>query len=269
MSEKSAIALAISEIRGDMTDREFADALGDYTEKKFRPSPTTIQKYRTGLREPSYSDLQIILQYGRAKERISPITAQRLADFFSLTELRGDFVQLQHDLYTLHCQLAGQQPAPEQAPAKKTIPGKRPATSATPNPADTQPLSRSFDLIRVPIIVQIPANYPHNLEQNCEGYVTMPRHMLQGDNYFFLKVFGDSLWDFGIEDGDLIMVRQSDTAEDGQSIVARVKDQDIYCKKYFHTASGVILLPADRDFQPIPWEDIRIIGIIEKVTRNL
>ena len=269
MSEKSAIAIAISEIRGEMTDREFADALGEYTGEKFHPSPTTIQKYRTGLREPSYADLQTILYYGRAQQRLSPITAQRLADFFCLTELRGDFVRLQHELYTLQNSLAGQQPPAKQVPIKKFPVDKREPPAPAPDPVENQAEGRSGEFIRVPIIVQIPAKYPHNLEQNCEGYVTMPRHMLRGDNYFFLKIFGDSLLDFGIEDGDLIMVRQSDTAKDGQTIVVRVNGQDLLCKKYFRTASGVILLPADRDFQPVPWEDIRIIGIVEKVTRNL
>lgn len=280
--EKTAIATAISEIRGEMTDKEFADALGEFSQGTFHPSPTAIQKYRTGLREPSYTDLQELLHYGHNQQRISPITAQRLADFFYLTDLRRDFVELQHELYALQSQLADTQLELQRDTIpnintgnpdnqKKTDSNKNTARSpiCSSNQSVCSIPSSKDGLVKIPILIQISGYNTHNLEQNCDGYMTMPRHLLSSDDYFFLKIFGDSLLNFGIEDGDLILIRKSDTAEDGQTIVARVNGVDVYCKKYFQTAKGIILLPADHDFEPIKPENIRIFGIVEKVTRNL
>ena len=255
------IATAISEIRGTMTDKDFADALGEFTQGKLHPSPATIQKYRTGQRQPGYDDFSTILDYGRQHKLLSPLTAQRLADFFHLTELRAGFAEMQQELYTLQTQLAqAQEQIKQKGPKKKPQP-----VSVT---IESNLCEQVGEVVNIPILAQIPLNYPLNLEENCEGYVTMPRNMLSGSDYFFLKIFGDAMSNAGINDGDLVLVRRSELAEDGQTVIARVNGQDI-CKRFFRTAIGIILLPADHNFKPLQTSDIQLIGIVEKVTRNI
>lgn len=260
--KKTIIAAAIAEIRGRMTDKEFAEALGEFTHGELHPSPTTIQKYRTGQRQPNYEDFSRILDYGRKNDLISPITGQRLADFFHLTDLRADFVKLQQELFMLQAQLAEVQ---EQALSSENH-NEEPITHA---PAQKSKLSKPLgDVINIPILAQIPFTYPRKIDENCEGYVTMPRSMLSGSDYFFLKIFGDAMMNAGIHDGDLVLVRRTESAEDGQTVIARLNGVEL-CKRYFRTGVGIILLPADHDFEPIQSINFQLIGVVEKVTRNL
>ncbi|MHB1405562.1 MAG: LexA family protein [Desulfitobacteriaceae bacterium] len=279
--KKTIIAATIAEIRGNKTDKEFAEALGEFTQGELHPSPTTIQKYRTGQRQPSYADFSRILDYGRKNDLISPITGQRLADFFHLTELRGDFVKLQQELFVLQAQLAESQEQVvssedkylEDSLPKNNISGNS-ATLGKDNPSAHAPASKSKlgkqlgDVLNIPILVEIPFTYPHKIDENCEGFVTMPRSMLSGSDYFFLKIFGDAMNNAGINDGDLVLVRRTESAEDGQTVIARLNGVEL-CKKYFRTGVGIILLPADHNFEPVQSGNFQLIGVVEKVTRNL
>ncbi|MBI1834430.1 MAG: repressor LexA, partial [Burkholderiales bacterium] len=67
---------------------------------------------------------------------------------------------------------------------------------------------------------------------------------------FLLKVRGLSMRDIGIMDGDLLAVKKSDNARNGQIVVARIGDE-VTVKRYMKTARGIELLPENPDFSPI------------------
>lgn len=85
MGKTSIIATAISETRGIMSDEEFGDALKLFTNGEYAPVPNTLQKYRTGQREPNYKDLQIIFSFGAKYNPLSLLTQNELSKLFGVT----------------------------------------------------------------------------------------------------------------------------------------------------------------------------------------
>lgn len=247
MSKVSVIASAIAEIRRDMSDKEFAAALSSFTSGEYAPSPNTIQKYRTGQREPSYKDLQTILSFGTKHSQLSLQTLNELAEFFELPFIHTE--------------------DPPTNIFRGTLPGRTLEGKTYGIGSEYAPSSQE-DVINIPILGQVPSGYPIDMMEHFEGNISLPASLLSKENYFFLRVKGELMKDVGISDKDLILVRFSQTAEDGQTIIARINGDQLTCKKFYKADDRVILLPANLDFQPIKKTDIEIIGIVEKILHN-
>lgn len=247
MSKVSVIASAIAEIRGDMSDKEFAAALSSFTSSEYAPSPNTIQKYRTGQREPSYKDFQTILSFGTKHNQLSLQTQNELAEFFELP-----FIYTEDTSTEI---FRGALPG-------RTLEGKPYGTGSD------DATSSQEDVINIPILDQVPAGYPIDLTEHFEGNISLPASLLSKENYFFLRAKDEFMKDVGIDDRDLVLVRFSQTAEDGQTVIARINGDQLTCKKFYKADDSVILLPANLDFRPIKSTNIEIIGIVEKTLHN-
>lgn len=71
------------------------------------------------------------------------------------------------------------------------------------------------------------------------------------ENYFFLRVSGESMINAGIQSGDLVLIRKQSSAEYGQIVAARVNGDEATLKKYKPQGDTVLLLPENPDFEPI------------------
>ena len=120
----------------------------------------------------------------------------------------------------------------------------------------------------VPWVGRIPAGEPITAEQSMEDIFPLPRQLVGEGNLFLLKVFGDSMINAAISDGDWVVVRQQSVAEDGE-IVAAMIDGDATLKTFRRSHGGVWLLPANPAYQPIPGEKANIIGKAVAVLRRL
>ncbi len=80
-----------------------------------------------------------------------------------------------------------------------------------------------------------------------------------GHDLFALEVYGDSMRDAGIGNGDIVVARRQSTATDGQIVVARIQDEATV-KKFYREAKGFRLEPANPDFAPIYTDEIAIMG---------
>ncbi len=88
---------------------------------------------------------------------------------------------------------------------------------------------------------------------------------------FGLRVQGESMKDVGIMDGDLVIVRQQPTADNGDVVVARL-DDSATVKTFRRTRKGIFLEPANASFKPIPITknvDFQILGKVTSVLRSL
>lgn len=277
MNNKSVIAAAITEIRGNMSDKEFSDALSAFTNGEYHPASNTIQKYRTGQREPSYTDLQIILAFGKSGNHISSSTSTRLANFFSIPQLarhNEEIAQVTNALQTERVHLLSQaEKGDELAQNRLSHLDQQLQSKIEQRGANEHYLysaRNEFEkFVEIPIFAQIPISEHVESEENLEGYMTMPKSMLIGNDYFYLKVSDEAFKDVNIHKGDLVLVRKSNIAKNDQTVIARLINQEIVCKKLFTTEDGrIILLPASADFQPINPSEVEFIGIVEKVMRN-
>jgi repressor LexA len=126
------------------------------------------------------------------------------------------------------------------------------------------------ELEKLPLVGQIAAGGPLLAEQNVEDYVGVPE-TLRGD--FLLRVRGDSMIDAGILDGDIVVVRRSPDARNGEIVVALAGDDesaDEATVKTFYRESGRIRLqPENSSLEPIYARHVQILGVVTGVFREL
>ena len=123
-------------------------------------------------------------------------------------------------------------------------------------------------LEKVPILGTVAAGKPLLSEENFDGYVNLPEPFVRpGKSYFALRVRGLSMQNAGILYGDLAVIEQTNTAVDGQIIVA-VIDDAITLKRYYKEANRVRLQPENPDFQAIYCQDVRIVGTLASIVRT-
>jgi repressor LexA len=99
--------------------------------------------------------------------------------------------------------------------------------------------------------------------------VELPSGMFAPDEHFALRVKGDSMIDEGIFEGDVIVVRKSETARNGQVVVALV-DGEATVKKFYRRAGRVELSPANPSYKTIQVNpaNLKILGIVVALFRN-
>lgn len=127
---------------------------------------------------------------------------------------------------------------------------------------------------KAPIIGSIPAGYPVLALEDIEGYADIPYS--DEENYFFLRVNGESMKNAGIHTGDLVLIRRQKCAEDGQVVAARVNGDEATLKRYKKQGDNVLLLPENPGFEPriVPAKDFetgdaQIIGVALEVRHSL
>lgn len=115
--------------------------------------------------------------------------------------------------------------------------------------------------VRVPILGKVAAGMPILAVENYEGYIDFPRpsSRLTSNDLFALKVQGESMIEAGILDGDLIVVEKTNTANDGEIIVALV-DDEATVKTFFREENRFRLQPENSTMKPIYTNELIVLG---------
>lgn len=117
-------------------------------------------------------------------------------------------------------------------------------------PAGNAAAMRAAAGYELPLIGRVAAGSPILAEQNIESQVEVDPALFRPRADYFLRVVGLSMRDIGILDGDLLAVHSTNTAVDGQVVVARV-DDEVTVKRFRRERDRVLLLPENPDFEPI------------------
>jgi len=124
------------------------------------------------------------------------------------------------------------------------------------------------NLSEVKILGSIAAGSPIlALEENEPASLTVS-NLPKGSNFYALKVKGDSMIEDGIFDGDTVVIRQQNTAIDGQTVVAIVDKEYATLKKIYKEKSGYRLQPANQTMLPIYTDEVEVQGIVWEVRRS-
>ena len=120
----------------------------------------------------------------------------------------------------------------------------------------------------LPIVGRVAAGTPITAVENLDGFLSIDTLFPSPGSLFCLRVEGDSMIDAGIWDGDYVIVRKQETAEDGDIVVALINDEATL-KRYYRQADGVRLEPANGKMSPICVDsgDFRIQGKVVAVYR--
>ena len=107
-------------------------------------------------------------------------------------------------------------------------------------------------------------------EENIEEYIKLPKSLLGAGKFFILHASGQSMIGAGIEDGDLVVILQQETAEPGQIVVALVEDE-VTLKRFFpDPQNGCIRLhPENKRMKDIIVDNCQIQGVAVKVLKDL
>ncbi|MFF2551486.1 transcriptional repressor LexA [Nocardia sp. NPDC058058] len=120
----------------------------------------------------------------------------------------------------------------------------------------------------VPVLGRIAAGGPILAEQAVEDVFPLPRELVGEGSLFLLKVVGQSMIEAAICDGDWVVVRQQNVADNGD-IVAAMIDGEATVKTFKRTGSQVLLMPHNPLFEPIPGNDAQILGKVVTVIRKV
>jgi repressor LexA len=120
----------------------------------------------------------------------------------------------------------------------------------------------------LPLVGQVAAGQPVLAEENIEEYVPVPGIAGGDEGEFVLRVKGDSMVNAGIFEGDYVIVRPQDTADDGEIVVALVGDEATV-KRFFREAEHVRLQPENDSLEPILSRDVQVLGRVVGVCRRV
>jgi repressor LexA len=124
------------------------------------------------------------------------------------------------------------------------------------------------ELISIPLLGWTSAGDPIQMELDYDT-VSVPASMVKKET-FALRVKGHSMRDENIEDGDIVIIERRSTAENGESVVVRINNEEVTMKKFYIEKQGVRLQPANPEMAPIflKNEEIEILGIVTGILRQ-
>lgn len=126
----------------------------------------------------------------------------------------------------------------------------------------------TVDTAYVPLVGRIAAGIPITADQNVEDVFTLPRQLVGQGDLFLLKVVGESMIDAAICDGDWVVVRQQQSADNGDIVAALIEDEATV--KTFKQRDGhTWLLPRNSAFEPILGDHAVILGKVVAVLRGI
>jgi len=131
-------------------------------------------------------------------------------------------------------------------------------------------LWRQKNVTPVPLLGRVAAGQPIFADENIEETYPIPSELLNNsENVFMLTVQGESMINAGILDGDLIIVRKQEFANNHDIVVALVGDDEATVKRFFKEKNCVRLQPENDLMDPIYTDDIHIMGKVIAVFRQL
>ncbi len=125
------------------------------------------------------------------------------------------------------------------------------------------------DIIDIPVIGRVAAGTPILAEQNVEDTFPVPARFATGGTNYMLRVKGESMIEAGIMDGDLILVQQTETARNGEMVVAMIDgfESEATVKTFYNEGEYIRLQPENSSMSPIIVKDVKILGKVKGVFR--
>lgn len=133
------------------------------------------------------------------------------------------------------------------------------------NPVNTYVHEDEF--IRIPVIGKVAAGQPIIAMENIEEYFSFKKGKVD-KNCFMLEVRGNSMISVGIHHGDLVIVRQQQTADNGDIVVALTDQDEATVKTFYKEKDHIRLQPENPDMEPIIVKNVKIIGKVIGVFRR-
>ena len=125
------------------------------------------------------------------------------------------------------------------------------------------------NLKKIPVVGNIACGTPILAEQNIESSVVVSSSMLGEGEFYILRANGDSMINAGIDDGDFVVIRHQNTAEEGQIVVALIDDVATLKTFFIDAENGRVRLhPENDDMEDMFFDSIEIQGVVKKIIKD-
>jgi repressor LexA len=138
----------------------------------------------------------------------------------------------------------------------------------TAGPRETPRMAGVQNAVYVELVGEIAAGHPKDARQSVEDVFPLPKQLVGEGDLFMLKVVGDSMIDAAIADGDWVVVREQQVAENGE-IVAAMIEGEATVKSYRVSDGHIWLIPHNPSFAPIQGDGATILGKVVSVLRRV
>ena len=155
---------------------------------------------------------------------------------------------------------------PTAAFKPRVIEGDKPSGS---RPANFEPVT--VDAMELPVMGRIAAGVPIEAISHVSHRVAVPGTMVSGKGeHYALEVRGDSMIDAGINDGDVVVIRETSVADNGDIVVALVEDQEATLKRFFRRGHAIALEAANPAYETrvLPEEKVKVQGRLVGLIRS-
>ena len=211
------------------------------------------KKLRSTGVSPSYEEM---------KESLSLKSKSGIHRLISALEERGFIKRLAHKARALEVIKL-----PETASANDIYNSFSP--SIIKGGLDEENLNKSNDT-EIPVLGKIAAGTPVEAIQNEVSRIPLPANIEKDGEFFGLKVQGDSMIEAGINDGDTVIVKKADTADNGKIVVALIDDHEAMLKRIRRKGKTVALESANRNYETKIFgpDRVKVQGILVSLYRN-
>jgi repressor LexA len=139
--------------------------------------------------------------------------------------------------------------SPPAAPASPAFSPNVIRGNFAPGLAGVQKTANDSASVQLPLYGRIAAGLPIEALRDAAASVEVPAALLGGGEHYALEVAGDSMVEAGILDGDTVIIRRGDTAENGAIVVALVEETEVTLKRLRRRGNSVALEPANRAYE--------------------
>ena len=209
------------------------------------------KKLRSSGVSPSYEEM---------KESLNLKSKSGIHRLISALEERGFIKRLAHKARALEVVKL-----PETASANDIYNSFSP--SVIKGGLDEKPLS---DEVEVPVLGKIAAGTPVEAIQNEVSRIPLPSNLEKNGDYFGLKVQGDSMIEAGINEGDTVIIRRTDTADNGKIVVALIDEHEAMLKRIRKKGKVVALESANKNYETKIFgpDRVKVQGVLVSLYRN-
>ncbi|MDQ0299224.1 repressor LexA [Salibacterium salarium] len=123
--------------------------------------------------------------------------------------------------------------------------------------------------VYVPVLGKVTAGEPITAIENIDEYIPLPDRMVSDEKVFVLTIQGESMIEAGIYDGDLVIVKQQQSADNGDIIVAMTDELEATVKRFYKEDNFIRLQPENAAMEPIILDNCSILGKVTGVFRTL
>ena len=138
------------------------------------------------------------------------------------------------------------------------------------NLIDTEDGKNKNSIISIPILGKIAAGLPIEAISDNTNYIELPETLLKKGEYFILNVEGDSMIEAGIFDGDQVVIRKANDANNGEIVVALIDNNEATLKRIFKRGQQVALQPENSNYKTVIYgpDRIQIQGVLKHLIRS-